>query len=69
MTLVGHHQRRPGIVLVAFHQIVDVAHHGDVGHGELVFVTFAGENIHLQQGDIRRRPGGTGAVEEMPGEP
>jgi hypothetical protein len=54
-----------GIVLVAFHEIVDVAHHGEIGHGKLVLVAFPGEYAHLQDGHVGGGPGLAGAVEEM----
>ena len=69
MPLVGDDERRPRIALVAFHQIVDVAHHGDVGDGELIFVAFAGKHAHLEDRDVRRGPWLAGAVEELSCQP
>ena len=65
----GHNQGGSGIVLVTLHQIVDVAHHGDIGHGELILVTFPRQHTHLEYGDIRLRPGFAAAVEEMTSQP
>ena len=65
MAFVSHHQRGSIVVLMAFHQVVDMAHHGQVGNGELILVALSGQHAHFEDGDIGFRPGLPRPVEEV----
>ena len=65
MAFVSHHQRGPIVVLMTFHQVVDVTHHGQVSDGELIFVAFPGQHAHFEDGDISLRPGLPLPIEEV----